>query len=147
MSRRWYAGTAAMVLAAALTAGCAQMGVPQTSVTGKNRVIFQVSDGDAAKWNLALNNARNVQTDLGAANVDIEIVAYGPGIGMIQKGSPVTQRIDEATLSGMKVMACENTMHGHKLTRGDMLGGIGYVKAGVVEIMRRQQEGWSYIRP
>ena len=45
----------------------------------RNRVVIQVSDADPAKWNLALNNARNMQTDLGAANVDIEIVAYGPG--------------------------------------------------------------------
>jgi intracellular sulfur oxidation DsrE/DsrF family protein len=38
-------------------------------------------------------------------------------------------------------------MHGHKLTKSDMLDGIGYVPAGVVEIMKRQQEGWSYLRP
>src|SRR5439155_26532529 len=49
-----------------------------------SKVVIQVSDGDQAKWNLALNNARNIQADLGAANVDIEIVAYGPGIGMLK---------------------------------------------------------------
>ena len=25
--------------------------------------------------------------------------------------------------------------------------GIGYVPAGVVELMSRQQQGWAYIRP
>jgi hypothetical protein len=44
-------------------------------------------------------------------------------------------------------MACENTMKAQKLARADMLTGIGYVGAGVVEIMRRQQEGWAYLRP
>ena len=44
-------------------------------------------------------------------------------------------------------MACENTMHNQKLGRDDMLADIGYVKAGVVELMLKQQEGWSYIRP
>ena len=34
---------------------------------------MQMSDGEPAKWNLALNNARNLQSDLGAANVEIEI--------------------------------------------------------------------------
>ena len=47
-----------------------------------NRVVMQVSDNDTGKWNLALNNARNLQSDLGAQNVEIEIVAYGPGIAM-----------------------------------------------------------------
>jgi intracellular sulfur oxidation DsrE/DsrF family protein len=31
--------------------------------------------------------------------------------------------------------------------RSDMLGSIGYVNAGVVEIMQRQQQGWAYLRP
>ena len=111
------------------------------------RVVIQVSDADQGKWNLALNNAKNIQTDLGAANVDIEIVAYGPGIDLLKLDSPVGGRIDEATTAGVKVIACENTMRGLKLTRTDMLNGIGYVPAGVVELMSRQQQGWAYIRP
>ena len=31
--------------------------------------------------------------------------------------------------------------------QADMLGKIGYVSSGVVEIMQRQQQGWAYIRP
>jgi len=109
--------------------------------------VMQVSDGDAAKWSLALNNARNLQADLGQANVDIEIVAYGPGISMLKADSVVGTRVDEALGAGVKVVACENTMRGQKLTKPDMLGGVGYVSAGVVEIMQRQQQGWAYIRP
>jgi intracellular sulfur oxidation DsrE/DsrF family protein len=119
----------------------------QPAATQRARVVIQVSDSDQGKWNLALNNARNIQTDLGAANVDVEIVAYGPGIGMLKMDSPVGGRIDEATTAGVKVIACENTMKGQKLTRADMLNGIAYVPAGVVELMSRQQQGWAYIRP
>ena len=108
---------------------------------------MQMSDGEAAKWNLALNNAKNLQTDLGAANVDIEIVAYGPGIGMLKADSAVGTRVDEAMASGVKVVACENTMRGQKLGKQDMWRGIDYVPAGVVEIMQKQQQGWAYIRP
>ena len=113
----------------------------------RNKVVIQVSDADPGKWNLALNNARNLQADLGAANVDIEIVAYGPGIGMLKIDSTVGGRVDEATAAGVKVVACEITMKGQKLARADMLNGIGYVPAGVVELMSRQQQGWAYIRP
>jgi intracellular sulfur oxidation DsrE/DsrF family protein len=140
-----------LVACAALAlAGCAHMGEPASTMAAapaRQHVVMQVSDSDPGKWNLALNNARNIQHDLGAGKVDIELVAYGPGIDMLKKDSAVSQRIDEATLSGVKVLACQNTMHGHKLTKADMLDGIGYVPAGVVEIMKRQQEGWSYIRP
>ena len=137
---------AAAIFAASLVGGCAHMAPPAAAPTA-SRVVMQVSDAEPAKWNLALNNARNIQSDLGASKVEIEIVAYGPGIGMLRNGSAVQSRIDEATLSGVKVVACENTMHAQKLTHADMVPGIGYVPAGVVEIMQKQQEGWSYIRP
>ena len=132
----------ALWFGAAIIAGAQGQASPHRS-----RVVIQVSDAEPAKWNLALNNARNIQTDLGAANVDIEIVAYGPGIGMLKSDSVVGNRIDEAGKAGVKVVACENTMHGQKLTQADMLNGIGYVSAGVVELMQRQQQGWAYIRP
>ncbi|MCC6192838.1 MAG: DsrE family protein [Burkholderiales bacterium] len=111
------------------------------------KIVIQVSDADAGKWNLALNNARNIQTDLGAANVDIEIVAYGPGIGMLKADSVVGNRVGEAMGSGVAVLACENTMRNQKLAKDDMLGKIGYVPSGVVELMQRQQHGWAYLRP
>jgi uncharacterized protein len=112
-----------------------------------HKVVFQVSDGDPAKWNLALNNVRNVQQDLGKEKVAVEIVAYGPGIGMLKMDSSVASRIADALGAGVSVVACENTMKGQKLVRDDMLPRIGYVEAGVVELMKRQQEGWAYIRP
>ena len=139
------------VASLAMLAGGASLAAPdalaQAASTRQNRVVMQVSDNDPAKWNLALNNARNLQTDLGAANVEIEIVAYGPGIGMLKSESVVGNRIAEALGQGVAVSACENTMRGQKLAKADMLDGIGYVPAGVVEIMQKQQQGWAYLRP
>jgi hypothetical protein len=139
--RQLLRAAAALGLAAAFPIGLAQ------SAATRNRVVMQVSDDDPTKWNLALNNARNLQAALGAVNVDVEIVAYGPGIGMLKSDSVVGSRISEALGAGVKVVACQNTMHGQKLAKDDMLGGIGYVGAGVVEIMQRQQQGWAYLRP
>jgi len=113
----------------------------------KNRAVFQVSDADPQKWNLTLNNAKNVQDDLGSESVDLEIVVYGPAIGMLKGDSPVAKRIADALKSGVKVVACENTMKAQKLVHADMLPGIGYVPAGVVELMKKQHEGYAYIRP
>jgi len=139
--RQLLRATAALGLAAAVPAALAQ------PAATRNRVVIQVSDNDPAKWNLALNNARNLQADLGASNVEVEIVAYGPGIGMLKSDSVVGSRIAEALGAGVKVVACDNTMRGQKLGKDDMLAGVGYVGAGVVEIMQRQQQGWAYLRP
>ena len=113
----------------------------------KQKVVFQVSDNDPAKWNLALNNARNVQADLGKDKVQIEIVAYGPGLNMLRAESKVAARLAEALDNDVALLACENTMTNTKVTKADMYGGVSFVLAGVTHIMKRQREGWAYIRP
>jgi uncharacterized protein len=120
-----------------------------TGASGQKRhkLVIQVSDNDPAKWNLALNNAKNVQDDVGAANVDIAIVAYGPGIGMLKLESPTGSRVADAMKANVRVVACENTMRAQKLGKDDMLPAISYVPAGVTEIMKKQGEGWAYLRP
>ena len=140
------AGASWMAVSLALAVAVAPVSA-QTAPVVQNRVVVHVSDNDPAKWNLVLNNARNLQADLGAGNVEIEIVAYGPGIAMLKADSAVGNRIGEALSSGVRVEACENTMRGQKLAKADMLNGIGFVPAGVVEIMQKQQQGWAYLRP
>ncbi len=143
MNRRLFIQAGAL----ASLAAAAPMLMAQTAAAKRNRIVIQVSDNDPAKWNLALNNAKNLQEDVGAANVDIEIVAYGPGIGMLKLESPTGSRIADAMKANVKVLACENTMRGQKLTKDDMLPAISYVPAGVTEIMTKQTEGWAYLRP
>jgi uncharacterized protein len=113
----------------------------------KERVVIQVSDADTAKWNLALNNAKNVQQAYGADKVDIEIVTYGPGIGMLKMDSVIANRIDESKKAGIEIVACQNTMKNMKLTADDMLPNTSYVPSGVVELIKKQNEGYAYIRP
>ena len=113
--------------------------------TSANRI--QTSDNAPAKWHLALNNAKNLQDDVGAANADVDIVAYGPGINMRTLESPTGARIADAMKANAKVLTCENTMHSQQLGKDNMLAGISYVPAGVTGMMKRRDEGWACLRP
>ena len=136
-------GSALFALAAFAGASTAQ-----TPAVKTNRLVLQVSDADPAKWNLALNNASNVQTEFGGpAGVDVEVVVYGPGIGMLKAGSVAGERVASALKSGVRVVACQNTMQAQTLTQADMLPSIGYVPSGVGELVKKQQQGWAYVRP
>jgi intracellular sulfur oxidation DsrE/DsrF family protein len=137
--------TAALAVPLLGTLGACASGGP--GPTARERVVIQVSDGDPAKWNLALNVAGNVQQAFGKDKVDVAIVAYGPGIGMLKAMAPVEARVSGAAAQGVQVLACENTMRREKLVKADMNPGIRYVQAGVIEIMRLQREGWAYVRP
>ena len=115
--------------------------------TSKSSVVIQISENNPAIWNLALNNAKNIQQDLGKENTNIEIVAYGPGINMLKFDSEVAPRLKEASASGVALLACGNTMKNQKLTEKDLDGNVKVVKAGVIEIINKEREGWAYINP
>ncbi len=136
MRRSFIAAIAAMPLFAA-----AQEAAKPT------RVVVQVSEADPVRWNLVLNNVKNLQDDLGADKVTIEVVAYGPGIGMLKFDAPTNSRVSDTIKSGVAIQACENTMRNQQLVRADMHPGVSYVTAGVVQIVRRQEQGWAYLRP
>ncbi len=110
-------------------------------------VVFQVSDSDASKWNLTLVNAMNVMAELGKDNVSMEIVVYGPAIDMLRIESEVAPRVDEVISSGVRVVACENTMQAIHITEADMLPDIHYTRSGVAYLIKKQKEGYAYIRP
>ncbi len=135
--------------AALLLIGMTGLATPAlaTDKTAKSSAVIQVSENTPAIWNLALNNAKNIQQDLGKENVNIEIVAYGPGINMLKFDSEVAPRLKEAGASGVALLACGNTMKNQKLTEKDLEGDVKVVKAGVIEIINKQREGWAYIKP
>lgn len=126
-------------------AGMAKAAASGASV--KYRAIFQVSDGDPKAWSQALANINNVVKELGVGHIEIELVVYGHGIGMVTFDSEVADKLSDTISLGVKVFACENTMHGLKLAKEDMHPRIDYVKAGVVKLISRQAEGYAYIRP
>jgi hypothetical protein len=125
---------------------CAANAATQVEVS-RDQVVIQVSDNVPAKWTLALNNARNVQEAAGKDKVDVEIVVYGPGIDMLKIESEIANKIDKAIGEGVKIVACQNTMKAQNLSQSDMLPSISYVPAGVVEIIRKEKQGWAYLRP
>jgi intracellular sulfur oxidation DsrE/DsrF family protein len=119
----------------------------KNAVVNKARVVVQVSDDSPKTWNQALNVVKNIQQAYGKDKVQVEVVAFGNGIGMLKMDSEVGNRIEDTLQSGAHVFACQNTMRARKLSKDDMLAKIAYVPAGVIEIINRQKQGWSVIRP
>ncbi|WP_126447452.1 DsrE family protein [Sulfuricystis multivorans] len=115
--------------------------------SGRLGVAIQVSDDNVATWNQALNVVKNIQASYGKDKVEVELVVFGNGAGLLKFDSQLSNRIDDTLASGAKVLMCQNTMKAQKLTPEDMHAGIGYVKAGVVELIEKQRQGWAVIRP
>lgn len=122
-----------------------------------HRVVIQVDQNDAEVMNLALNNARNLLDYYRnkSEDVDVEIVAYGPGLHMLRDDtSPVKDRIKQlAELSFPSTLtfsACNNTKQGMEKREGHPITIIPQatiVPAGVVRIMELEEQGYSYVKP
>lgn len=116
----------------------------------KHKLVIQVSTDDPRTQKIAMNNAVNLQKLYGLDDVDIEIVAYGPGLGMLTKKSKYADRVKSLALQDIKFSACMNTMDKIKKKTGNLpklTEGVGSVKAGVARIMELQEQGYSYVRP
>ncbi len=116
----------------------------------KHKLVFQVSSADPGIQNLTLNNVVNVQKSLGIDNVDIEVVAYGPGLSILTSKSKVKDRVSSLTKYNITFSACGNTMKVMKRKTGklpQLIDGVRVVPAGVIRIMELQEQGYAYIRP
>ncbi|MDP2832071.1 MAG: hypothetical protein Q8Q28_01995 [Pseudomonadota bacterium] len=133
-----------LVLASTILAAGTPAAIAEPARPG---VVIQVSDNDTKTWNQALNVIKNVQAEYGKDKVNIELVVFGNGSGLLKFDSPLANRIDDALANGASVLMCENTMTGQKLTKADMHPKVGYVKAGVIEIIEKGRQGWTVVRP
>ena len=115
-----------------------------------HKLVIQVSSADVSVHKRALNNAVNVQKELGIDNVIIEIVAYGPGLSMLTPESPESIRVPSLAMQNMEFTACGNTMETIEKSTGvpvTLVEGVNVVKAGVVRIMELQEQGYAYVKP
>jgi len=138
MRRRFLASLAALGL----------LPIPRARAAArKQRLVIQISDYNPKVWGLALSNARNVRHDLGPDNVQIELVAYGPAIHMLEAESDWRDRVTEVLDESIRVIACENTMATVGLKRDYMLGGVDFVKTGLAHSMTREFAASPSARP
>jgi hypothetical protein len=121
----------------------------------EHRLILQVNTNDAATMNLTLNNATNAAQYYEKAGepVKIEVVAFGPGLNMLREDtSPVKARIETMALSTPEVSfkACGITQEAMRKAEGKdipIVPQAEVVPSGVVRVMQREEEGWSYVKP
>ncbi|WP_298135440.1 DsrE family protein [Acidiferrobacter sp.] len=119
----------------------------QSHAFATHHVVFQISNGSAQEQELVLANAENVLRYFGPTKVQIEIVAFGPGLRLLLKHNVHSRMIQSMHAEGVEFAACHNTMMKLHLTKADLNRVAHVVPGGVIEIMRRESEGWNYIRP
>ncbi len=116
----------------------------------EERIVLQISDPNPFKQTLVLNVATNLIKHYGPDKVDVEIVAFGPGLRLMFKDNVNSSRIQGLSQSGVKFAACQNTIAGITKKLGhtpELNSNAVPVSAGVVRIIELENQGFKLIKP
>jgi intracellular sulfur oxidation DsrE/DsrF family protein len=147
MTRRGAFALAAMLLAS--VAVRAQI-LPAERPFVEHRLVLQISDDSEAKQHLLLNNAENVMKMFGPDKVAIEVVAFGPGIGLLRADNPNAGHIRSLVMQGVRFDACQNTIDAIERTTGTpfpLNPQAERVPSGLAQIITLVEHGYTLVRP
>ncbi len=141
--KRWFLAFSALV-SLCMTGLLAQTNVP------KYRVVFEVLHGPE-QWETYMKSIRNVQKALGVENVEIEVVVHGQALHMMRTTNDDTPEIVRSEISelsriGVDFAVCSNSMRSRNVSKEELYPFAVVVDAALAEIIRKQEEGWSFIK-
>lgn len=111
-----------------------------------HRVVFQVADGGVTVHERLLRNLTNLLDDLQGEGVEVEVIAHGPGLALLLARGRAVDTLAGLQQRAVVFSACENTLRRQHLTVADLVDGVRTVPSGIAAVVRRQSEGWSYLR-
>lgn len=152
-----------LIIVALVALGCSQAAVAQSSgdLLARNRAfkgaeatrpmyhaIYQLDDNDPTRIQKTIRNINNALDDLRlSGRLQIELIAYSGGTDAYLKGSKYGSALKRLVQRGVIVAQCANTLKERKISRNQIHDFIAVVPTGNGELIIRQAEGWSVVKP
>ncbi len=116
-----------------------------------HQVVFEVTSDGPEKWQGALRNVENAHKSLGAKAGKLVVVTHGKGLGLLiaknaAEHPEMKEKLAKLHADGVVFAACENTMRRDKIEKKDLIEQATTVDSGVGEVIRKQGDGFSYIK-
>ncbi len=131
--------------------GSQQQAAAQSDLT---KVLVHLTSADIDSGLNTLNNLQQLLDTYAQKHqkVLVEVVANGNGIKLLDnKNTVIARRIHELTRQhdNLTFAACKNTIDQMRLSKGlhiKLIPGVKLIDSGVVKVIERQNQGWTYIR-
>ncbi len=122
------------------------VGYSQKGTQAKYKVVIQIASESPDQQKSLFNQLGNIQKDLGDS-VEIEVVVHGPAIGLVMTDQTTQkENIYKYKNGGVTFAVCENTLRQRNITKDQILPEMTFVKSAMVELIKKQNEGWSYLK-
>ncbi len=113
--------------------------------TPEHKIIFQLTSGDTTAHKQLMKQFNNILTV--SPTTQIELVCHGAGMDLLISGKTIVEdKINALAKRGVLFNACEFSIKERKIDRNTILKIAEYVPAGIIEIVSKQEQGWSYIK-
>lgn len=146
MLRKAFLAALAATLLTPLAPAWAADAPPQV-VARPHRAVFELVAPQPASWDALLKNLENLLAHYGDGGAQFEVVAHGPGIGlMLKTNAKLAARMEALARRGVVFAACANTMKNKGIAKTQLLPFVTVVPAGVAEVIEKQEAGWAYIK-
>ncbi|MFN7278688.1 MAG: DsrE family protein [bacterium] len=109
------------------------------------KIIWEIGAKDTAVHSAIFRQINNVLTE--APDTKIEVVFHGNAIFVLTKDSSLhIPKIQKEQARGVTFAICNNSMKRLKLEASRLLPGLKIVPVAMLELARKQSEGWSYLK-
>ena len=110
-----------------------------------HKIVFQLTTNDTLAHKSLMKQLNNITSV--APTTKIEVVCHGPGLDMLVTGKTIVQeKIKQLKAIGVDFIACEFSIKERNVPLEKIIPEAGFVKAGIIEIVTKQEQGWSYIK-
>ena len=111
----------------------------------EHKIVFQLTSGDTTAHKQLIKQFNNILSV--SPSTKIEVVCHGAGLDMLISDKTIVEdKIKLLSEKGVVFNACEFSIKERKVDRTKIILVAGFVPAGILEIVSKQEQGWSYIK-
>lgn len=112
------------------------------------KVIFHIDELNM--WKLLLGNVSNLLNSIDNDKFYVEVLANSEAVKYYDISQDLDTHInamESLNSRGVKFVACNNALMAYDIGKDNISHFVDIVPAGVVELVKKQSEGYSYIKP
>ena len=113
------------------------------------RVVFHLDVDEEKRLAMALNNMENLLKEVSPTEAAVCLVANGSAVRLFarERAAGDSLRVAELARKGVRFLMCNNSLTNLSLDPGALLSDCEVIKAGIMELIQRQADGYAYIKP
>lgn len=110
--------------------------------------IYQLDVNNPKVMSRTLRNIDNVLNDPRLkGKLTVELIAYAGGTNIYFKGNRFGKKLRELHNKGVILAQCNNTLHERHISKSRLYPFVSIVPSGNGELIIREAQGWSVVKP